>query len=338
MGEGLESGTSISQKWIESLGKIQMAHSDDLEQIGERIETLLASEFEPINQVLGHLFSRSGKLIRPTLLLMAADRTKARQKDLVSLGASVELIHTASLVHDDTIDSSSYRRGVETLNSKWNHKTSVIIGDYLLARAFSEIASVGSLPVVKKLTVACRALASGEMRQMSMEGNLQADEDDYFKFVREKTGSLFAATCSVAALVSGDDYQDELERFGLLFGSIFQITDDLLDYPWFSVQSGKPTGIDMRERKMTLPLIYSLTRMDAAGRAEFKRSFSSGKVLDESTAATLQQLVIDHGGLDYAWNRAVELAGEAAGLVDRLDSERASRLKVLVDLIVERDR
>ena len=130
----------------------------------------MASDFEPINEVLGHLFSKSGKMIRPMLLMMAADRERAGQPELISLGASVELIHTASLVHDDTIDSSSYRRGVETLNSKWDHKTSVIIGDYLLARAFSELASIGSVDVIRKLTGACRQLASGELRQMSLEG------------------------------------------------------------------------------------------------------------------------------------------------------------------------
>lgn len=330
--------TGVTQKWIESLAQIQLAHGEDLEQVGARIEMLLESDFEPINNVLGHLFSKSGKMIRPTLLMMAADRSLARSEELVSLGASVELIHTASLVHDDTIDSSNYRRGVETLNSKWNHKTSVIIGDYLLARAFGEIASVGNLEVVRKLTGACRALASGEMRQMALEGNLEACEEDYFVFVREKTGSLFGATCSVASIVSGGACREELESFGVLFGSIFQITDDLLDYPWFSLKSGKPTGLDMRERKMTLPLIHSLSRMSSGARAEFEKAFSAAGGLSDETASALQEIVIEYGGLDYAWSRAVELAGEAAVLIERLDSERAARLKVLVDLIVERDR
>ncbi len=329
---------AVTRKWIEALTQIQIALSDDLEQVGARIEVLLDSDFEPIIEVLGHLLSKSGKMIRPMLLMMAADRSRAGREQLISLGASVELIHTASLVHDDTIDSSSYRRGVETLNSKWNHKTSVIIGDYLLAGAFSEIASVGNLEVVRKLTGACRSLASGEMRQMALEGHLDAHEEDYFMFVREKTGSLFGATCSVAATVSGGAYRDELERFGVLFGCIFQITDDLLDYSWFSDKSGKPTGQDMRERKMTLPLIYSLSRMNSSARAEFKNAFSPAGCLSDETATGLQEIVVEYGGLDYAWSRAVELAGEAAGLIERLDSERATRLKVLVDLIVERDR
>ena len=334
----MNSEAGVTQKWIELLAQIQLAHGEELTQVGARIELLLDSDFESINEVLGHLLSKSGKMIRPTLLLMAADRSRAGREELISLGASVELIHTASLVHDDTIDSSSYRRGVETLNSKWNHKTSVIIGDYLLAGAFSEIASLGNLEVIRKLTGACRALASGEMRQMALEGNLDAGEEDYFMFVREKTGSLFGATCSVAATISGGACRDELEHFGLLFGSIFQITDDLLDYPWFSDKSGKPTGQDMRERKMTLPLIYSLSRMSSGARAEFEKAFSLAGGLDDETAVRLQEIVIEYGGLDYAWSRAVELAGEAARLIGRLDSERATRLKVLVDLIVERDR
>ncbi len=320
------------------MSRIQSSVADELQSIGKRIEKMLVSDFEPIDEILGHLFSASGKLIRPTLLLLAGDRKRTRLDDLISLGASIEIVHTASLVHDDSIDSSPYRRGVETLNSKWNHKTSVIIGDYLLAQAFNEIARLKNIEIVAEMTAACQKLAAGEMRQMSMEGDLSVTEEDYFAFVHEKTASLFAATCSVAAILSGGAYREEFKKFGMLFGCIFQITDDLLDYIGSSTETGKPTGLDIRDRKMTLPLIYALTRMDRAALGEVREAFSRQGRMSQEQADRLIELVIKAGGINYAWSRIIERGAEARGVLDDLPTERSEKLKELVDVIVERDR
>ena len=329
---------SLKERWSECLSQVQSPVADELQSIGRRIEELLASDFEPIDEVLGHLFSTTGKLIRPTLLLLAADRKRARLDHLVSLGASIEIVHTASLVHDDSIDSSPYRRGVETLNSKWNHKTSVIIGDYLLAQAFNEIATLSNIEIVAEMTAACQKLAAGEMRQMSMEGDLGASEQDYFAFIREKTASLFAATCSVAAILSGETWRDEFKRFGMLFGCIFQITDDLLDYIGSSPETGKPTGLDIRDRKMTLPLIHALSRMNKAALEEVQEVFSRKARISQQQADRLIELVIEAGGIDYTWSRVIELGAQARSVLDGLPSERSDKLRELVDIIVERDR
>jgi len=336
MRQSLRAG--ISEKWIGTLSEVQSAVAGDLERIALHIDRLLDSGFRPIDEVFVHLFSKTGKMIRPTLLLLAADRGKADPEGLVSMGAAIELIHTASLVHDDSIDSSNYRRGVETLNSKWNHKTSVIIGDYLLAQAFSEITRLNRIEIFVELTSACRSLAAGEMRQMAMEGDLEATEKDYFAFIREKTASLFAATCSVASILSGDRESEELKEFGLLFGSIFQITDDLLDYIGFSPDTGKPTGLDLLERKMTLPLIYALSRMDEAARDQFRQAFSDKNGISREQAGHLSSLVIEAGGIDYSWFRVTELARQASGVLESLSPDRSEKLKKLVDVIVERDR
>jgi octaprenyl-diphosphate synthase len=329
---------SLKERWSESLSRIQSSVADELQSIGKRIEQMLVSDFEPIDEVLGHLFSTSGKLIRPTLLLLTADRKRTRLDDLIGLGASIEIVHTASLVHDDSIDSSPYRRGVETLNSKWNHKTSVIIGDYLLAQAFNEIARLRNTEIVAEMTAACQKLAAGEMRQMSMEGDLGVTEEDYFAFIREKTASLFAATCSVAAILSSGACREEFKRFGMLFGCIFQITDDLLDYIGSSPETGKPTGLDIRDRKMTLPLIHALTRMDRAALGELQEAFSRQGRMSREQADRLIELVIEAGGIDYAWSRVIELGAEARGVLDGLPTERSEKLRELVDIIVERDR
>ncbi len=330
--------TSLRERWSESLSRIQSSVADELQSIGKRIEQMLVSDFEPIDEILGHLFSTSGKLIRPTLLLLAGDRKRTRLDELISLGASIEIVHTASLVHDDSIDSSPYRRGVETLNSKWNHKTSVIIGDYLLAQAFNEIAGLRNIEIVAEMTAACQKLAVGEMRQMSMEGDLGVTEEDYFAFIREKTASLFAATCSVAAILSSGACREEFKKFGMLFGCIFQITDDLLDYIGSSPETGKPTGLDIRDRKMTLPLIHALTRMDRAALGELQEAFSRQDRMSREQADHLIELVIEAGGIDYAWSRVIELGAEAQGVLDGLPTERSEKLRELVDIIVERDR
>ena len=329
---------SLKERWSECLNQVQAPVADELQSIGRRIEELLVSDFEPIDEVLSHLFSTTGKLIRPTLLLFAADRNRSWLDHLVSLGASIEIVHTASLVHDDSIDSSPYRRGVETLNSKWNHKTSVIIGDYLLAQAFNEIATLSNIEIVAEMTAACQKLAAGEMRQMSMEGDLGVSEQDYFAFIREKTASLFAATCSVAAVLSGGAWREEFRKFGMLFGCIFQITDDLLDYIGSSPETGKPTGLDIRDRKMTLPLIHALSRMNKAALEEVHEAFSGKARMSQQQADRLIELVVEAGGIDYTWSRVIELGAQARSVLDGLPSERSDKLRELVDIIVERDR
>jgi octaprenyl-diphosphate synthase len=329
---------SLKERWNECLIRVQSSVADELQSIGRRIEELLVSDFEPIDEVLGHLFSTSGKLIRPTLLLLTTERKRTCLDHMVSLGASIEIIHTASLVHDDSIDSSPYRRGVETLNSKWNHKTSVIIGDYLLAQAFNEITTLSNIEIVAEMTAACQKLAAGEMRQMSMEGDLGASEQDYFAFIREKTASLFAATCSVAAILSGGAWREEFRKFGMLFGCIFQITDDLLDYIGSSPETGKPTGLDIRDHKMTLPLIHALSRMNKAALEEVREAFSRKARMSQQQADRLTELVIEADGIDYTWSRVIELGVQARNVLDGLPAERSDKLRELVDIIVERDR
>jgi octaprenyl-diphosphate synthase len=329
----------LKKNWTDALDRLQSPLDGELQDVRRRIEEILQADFQPVNQTIGHLFSRSGKMIRPTLMLLVADRERCDHSTLISLAAAVEIIHTASLVHDDSIDSSTHRRGIETLNSKWNHKTSVIIGDYLLAQAFEVLARLASPAVISEMSTACRCLALGEMRQMSMEGDLAATEKDYFNFMREKTSSLFSATCAVAALVGDGRDLDPLKRFGSLFGAIFQITDDLLDYSDYAGDTGKPTGLDLREKKMTLPLIHALDVMDAESRGEIERVFGGQDMLSLEDAERLAALVIDNGGIEYAIERIADLAAEAIGIIGEFtDSGRAAKLRELVELIVERDR
>lgn len=333
-----EDQLGLRKSWVDAMDRLQAPLREDLLEVRLRIGRLLRAEFQPINEPIEHLFSRTGKMIRPTLLLLAANRERCDHDRLISIAAVVEIIHTASLVHDDSIDSSTHRRGVETLNSKWNHKTSVIIGDYMLARAFGEISKLANPDIFAEMSAACRSLAVGEMRQMSMEGNLDTTETDYLDFIHEKTSSLFSASCVVATLIGEGGDIEPLRDFGRMFGSIFQITDDLLDYVGSPPETGKPSRLDLRDKKMTLPLIHAYSRMSGRERAEVGEAFAAGAMSDE-TVDRLAELVTEYGGIEYAMNRVLEMADEAAALAATAsDPERARKLKELVELIVERDR
>jgi len=328
----------LKSDWRASFARLQSVVAGDLERIKKQISELVRGDFRLVDQAVDHLFRTSGKMIRPMLMLLAAENGRADKDHLISMGAALELIHTASLVHDDSIDRAAYRRGMLTLNAKWDHKTSVIIGDYLLAQAFREIASLQRTEIISEMTLACRGLALGEMRQMSMEGNLKVAEEDYFDFIREKTASLFSVACTVASILTGGANRETLTRYGLLFGSIYQITDDLLDYVGLTPETGKPRVMDILDRKMTLPLIHAYSRMSPKARQEVKAVFSSRKI-DREQAEAVACLVNEAGGIDYTRARALDLAAEAVKLVDSLpNQDLAAKLKNFVEIIVERDR
>ena len=328
----------LKSDWRESFARLQSPVAGELKQIKALIGKLVCGDFVLVDQAVGHLFGSPGKMIRPTLMLLTAENGRANREHLISMGAAIELIHTASLVHDDAIDQSSQRRGVPTLNAKWNHKTSVIIGDYLLAQAFREIARLGDIEIISEITSACRSLALGEMRQMTMEGNLQVTEEDYFAFIREKTSSLFSVSCTVASILTGGANREILSRYGTLFGSIYQVTDDLLDYVGSTPDTGKPRMMDILERKMTLPLIYALSQMSPKARKEVEDVFSREEI-DNSGAERVARLVSEAGGIEYARSRVLELYPEAVKLLEPLPNRLlAAKLIKFVELIVERDR
>ena len=283
----------LKKNWHESFTKIRNPYLKELEQLKSMLERMLVGEFEPLDQMLDHLFSAPGKMIRPTLLMMLADWKSCSREKVISLGAVIELVHTASLVHDDSIDKSTHRRGVPTLNAIWDHKTSVIVGDYLVSQAFREICTHDNVELISILSEACKDLALGEMRQMDMEGDLDATEDDYFNFIQLKTASLFNATCKIAAVISDRENISTYGRLGELFGMIFQITDDLLDYEGSLSDTGKPSRLDIMEHKMTLPVIHALAcdRLEKVDESRIKSIMNSSSDVSPEDAEYVAQKV-----------------------------------------------
>jgi octaprenyl-diphosphate synthase len=258
-------------------------------------------------------------MVRPTLLLLASRVEGAPDPRATTLAAVAELIHLATLVHDDAVDHSVLRRGMPTINALFSHQVSVIMGDYLYSRALREIVRGGDLDALGVLTEASNEMTLGEMRQLAAVDRLGFSEDDYDALIRAKTASLFSAACEVGAMCGAPSRRAVLARYGERLGMAFQVADDLLDYTEAKEMTGKPTGLDLRERKVTLPLIAALRQMRPAGRERVEALFATEDPSDSAIAEVIG-IVAENGGLEYARRRGEQFAQEAeealAGLPD----------------------
>lgn len=276
----------------------------------EEIRQIIVAEFDMIEEVNEYLLLLRGKLFRPTLLLLA-DRVGGKPSDdAVTLAAVVELVHLATLVHDDAVDHSVLRRGLPTINALWTHQIAIIMGDYLYSRAVAQLADVGNLPAVSVLARAANEMSVGEMRQLTSYDALDFTEDDYYRLIAAKTASLMAAACEMGALAGPEVNREALRTYGHNLGMAFQIADDLLDYTGSQDVTGKPTGHDLRERKVTLPLIGALRSVTSEEHDAIRAFFTLVEPTDDDIARIVQ-IVEDRDGLDYARARAGDYA-EAA--------------------------
>ena len=293
-----------------SLGDIQRPVAGELELVAEELRRIIAADFPIIALVNEHLLRMKGKLFRPTLLLLSHRASGADDARTVTLAAVVELIHLATLVHDDSVDHSVLRRGMPTINALFSHQVAVIMGDYLYSRAIIELVGLDDLAPLRVFARVTNEMTIGEMRQLEAHDKLAYDEAQYDELIRSKTASLLAGACEVGALRAPAPYREALARFGLRLGMAFQITDDLLDYTEREAVTGKPSGLDLKEHKVTLPLIAALAAMGPGQRRLVAELMATPDPGDQLVAAVMQ-LVETAGGLDYARRRALELAQRA---------------------------
>ena len=293
-----------------SLAAIQAPIRARLDRVVPELQRVLAHDLPLIQQVCQHLLQSRGKLFRPTLTLLASDVEGRGEERAVTLSAAIELMHLATLVHDDSVDHSVLRRGLPTLNKVFSHEVSVIMGDYLYSRALGALVRLENLTVVRVMTDVTAELAIGEMRQLGALDTLDFTEEAYVKTVRAKTGSLLAAACETGSLFGAARHQQAMAQYGELVGVAFQIQDDLLDYTADTSVTGKPSGLDLREHKVTLPLIGALPRMSSAARARVDALFNE-QAPSETLVAEVVSIVADAGGLDYARQRGARFADEA---------------------------
>lgn len=318
------------------LAQIQAPVRAHLERVLDELRRIVVSDYRPIEDVNGYLLLQRGKLFRPTLLLLANQIGERPSDQAVTLGALVELVHLATLVHDDAVDHSVLRRGMPTVNALWNHRTAIIMGDYLYSRSVSELARMGRVDLVEVLSRAANEMSVGELRALESADALGMTEKDYYRLIAAKTASLMSAACAMGALVGERSFEEPLARYGHELGMAFQMADDLLDYTETAATTGKPAGHDLREHKVTLPLIAALRVMDGAARREVEAFFADPEPADEGITRVVE-LVCEHDGLEYARARAEEYGGRAAAALEGLpDSEALQSLGEAVGYVVGR--
>ncbi len=311
----------------------------ELSAVNALIRERMTSEHAPrIPQVTAHLIEAGGKRIRPLLTVAAATLYGYAGENHRKLAATVEFIHTATLLHDDVVDESTQRRGRPTANLLWDNKSSVLVGDYLFARAFQLMVETGSLKVLDILADAAATIAEGEVLQLTVARSLTVTEPVYMQVIRGKTAALFAAACEAGGVVAGASADDcaALRTYGDALGLSFQIADDVLDYGGREAAMGKNPGDDFREGKVTLPLLYALQSADAVDMAFWDRVVARGDLRDGDLDHALA-LLDRHGAMDRARARARAVADDAKAALSGLPCGAVRDLLAeLADYVVAR--
>jgi octaprenyl-diphosphate synthase len=319
-----------------SLAGIQAPVRDRLERVQPELHRIVVHGLPMIEAVSGHLLQMRGKMFRPTLSLLASDIEGRGDDRVITLAAAIELMHLATLVHDDSVDHSALRRGQPTVNALFSHQVSVIMGDFLYSRALQAMVSLESLEIMRILTEVSNELAVGEMRQLSAIEALEFDEEGYVALIRSKTGSLLSASCETGTFFGAVEHRRTMARYGERLGMAFQIADDLIDYTGEESITGKPSGLDLKEHKVTLPLIGALPRMTASARKRVEALFSDEEPSD-ALVAEVVEIVSEAGGLDYARQRGAQFAEEAhAALQELPDSPVRASLADAIVYVMDR--
>ncbi len=320
--------------------RLAAALADDMAAVNDMIRTRMASEHAPrIPEVTAHLVEAGGKRVRPMMTLAAARLCGYDGPYHIHLAATVEFIHTATLLHDDVVDESDQRRGRPTANLLWDNQSSVLVGDYLFSRSFQLMVETGSMRVLDILANASATIAEGEVLQLTAAADLTTTEDTYFKVVRGKTAALFSAAMEVGGVIADADDAtvQALFDYGDALGISFQIVDDLLDYGGTEA-IGKNVGDDFRERKLTLPVIRAIAAANEDEKAFWNRTIAKGRQddgdLDRATA-----ILVKHDTLASTRDTALEWADRAkASLADLPDHDLKTMLVDLADYVVARIR
>ena len=328
---------SITQ--INPLEALSQALAEDMAAVNTLIRQRMASENAPrIPEVTAHLIEAGGKRIRPMMTLAAARLCGYRGDAHVKLAATVEFIHTATLLHDDVVDESAQRRGRPTANLLWDNKSSVLVGDYLFARAFQLMVEPGNLRALTILSNAAAVIAEGEVLQLTAAQNIATTEDTYFKVIRGKTAALFSAATQVGPVIAGaeESQVQALFNYGDALGICFQIVDDFLDYGGAGDGLGKNLGDDFREGKLTLPVIRAIAAADTTERAFWERTIGKGQQV-EGDLDHAMSILARHGALDSTRQAALDWAARAKSALQALPAHPLRDLLAdLADFVVKR--
>ena len=310
---------------------------EEMELFEGRFSKAMSSKVALLNRITHYIVNRKGKQMRPMFVFLTAKLLGKTNERTFRAASVIELIHTATLVHDDVVDGSDKRRGFFSINALWKNKIAVLVGDYLLSKGLLLCIDNKDFDLLEIISTAVREMSEGELLQIEKARSLNINEEIYYEVIRKKTATLIASCCALGAC-SVDASQNDIKKmtyFGEKIGMAFQIKDDLFDYGQQRI--GKPTGIDIRERKMTLPLIYAMEQASPLERRWLKRNFKKNNK-NKKTVKEVIAFVKSKGGLEYSISRMHEFQQEAISILDSFPaSESKDSLKKLVSYVIDRE-
>ena len=324
---------------MDYLSIIKQPIQKDLDDFIDLFQNALTHEDGMLGSALAHIRQRGGKRMRPILMMLMA-RNFGTVSDVTQHSAvGLELLHTASLVHDDVVDESSERRGQASVNATYNNKVAVLVGDYILSTALLHVSYTGHQRIIEYLAELGRTLAAGEILQLSNIQNQVISEDVYYDVIKQKTAALFEACAAIGAMSGGatEEQMQKARQFGQNLGIMFQIRDDIFDY-FDSKEIGKPTGNDMTEGKLTLPVIYALNTTDFESMQTLARKVKAGTV-NQDEIAVLVEFTKQQGGIEYAEQKMAEFSNICMQYIDENVKEKAIKdsLTAYVNYVVQRN-
>lgn len=323
-----------------TMAEVWRFYHDDLVAAEQQTKRSLDSKTHLVNEIAEHLLLSGGKRIRPLLMILVSKLGGYSGSESTLLAGVVEFIHTATLLHDDVIDNAEIRRGKRAARFLWGNKASILVGDYLYSRAMCQAVSLNNLEVNATLAEACRRMTEGEVLQLSLNGSLKISEEDYLRIVEYKTAILISATCRLGAIIGDMNHsnKDHLTAFGLHLGIAFQVADDTLDYVADGEKLGKSLGKDIREGKITLPLLHLLKTCPQSERFKIEQMIQSEKGILEDDLEMILNLMKECGSISYSMDRARDFVERAKTNLHHFpDSVSRQALLTLADYIVDRD-
>lgn len=325
---------------MDYLSLIKRPIESELNEFISLFEQSLSHEDTLLSEVLSHIKQRGGKRMRPMLLMLLAKNYGSVTDVTLNSAIGLELLHTASLVHDDVVDESEERRGQASVNATYNNKAAVLVGDFILSTALLKVSFTNNQRIIETLAELGRVLASGEILQLQNIKNEEISEDVYYQVIEQKTAVLFAACSSIGALSAGasDEEVEKARQFGHDLGIMFQIRDDIFDY-YDSKEIGKPTGNDMTEGKLTLPVIYALQHSPFDSMLTLAKKVKAGTI-NPDEIAVLVEFTKQQGGIEYAEKCMEDYHRKAQQYVDRCvkDPSIATALTAYLDYVIQRKK
>lgn len=324
---------------MDYLSLIKQPIEKDLNDFIELFNSSLTHEQTLLSEVLAHIRKHGGKRMRPILMLLMAKNYGQVSSVTQYSAVGLELLHTASLVHDDVVDESGERRGQASVNASYNNKVAVLVGDYILSTALLNVAHTGNQRIIEYLAELGRILAAGEILQLSNINNQEIREDVYYDVIKQKTAALFEACAAIGAISANasDEEVQKARQFGQNLGIMFQIRDDIFDY-FDSKEIGKPTGNDMTEGKLTLPVIYALNTTDFEAMHTLAKKVKAGTV-NKDEIAVLVEFTKQQGGIEYAEQKMQDFSKLCMSYIDECVTNKAVKeaLTAYVDYVVQRN-